>query len=101
VPSGVDFDGRDWRTVNLIIFVIGPEGNSNKYDMLFSAISRALHSPGVIEEMLAESTPEALRESFLLNVRGKKHWAMICFVVIALFYALYEIGFFQVVRSII
>lgn len=100
VPSGVDFDGRDWRTVNLIIFIIGPEGSSNKYDRLFSAISRALHTPGVVEEMLGESTSEALRESFLFNVHNKKHWAVFCFMVIALFYTFYKIGFFRFVRPI-
>jgi len=52
VPSGVDFDGLDWRTANLIIFIKGPEGNSKEYATAFSVILCALLIPGAAEEML-------------------------------------------------
>lgn len=72
VPSGVDFDSPNWKTINLIIFIIGPEGKSKEYNKVFSAISHTLNTPGVVEELLGESTSEALRESFFVQCSRQK-----------------------------
>ncbi len=65
VPSGIDFEALDGEKVNLIIFIIAPEAKSNEHLKLLSAISQTLLIPGVVKEILAESTSEAVYESFL------------------------------------
>ena len=65
VAEGVDFDAVDRKKVRLIVFIIGPERGTNEHIALLSEISHALRIPGVMEELLAARTPQALRESFL------------------------------------
>jgi len=65
VPTSVDFKALDDQKIKLIVFIIGPPEESSKYLKLLSAISRALLTPEAAKEILAEQTPEAMRESFL------------------------------------
>lgn len=71
IPSGVDFEALDAEKVNLIIFIIAPEAQSNKHLKLLSAISQTLLIPGAVDEILAESTPEAVCESFLRHTHAE------------------------------
>jgi len=71
VPNGVDFDAMDGRKVRLIVFVIGPERESKEHIYLLSGISQTLSIPGVVDELVAAPTSEALRESFLRHVRDE------------------------------
>jgi len=65
VPSGVDFDALDAEKVRLIVFIIAPEVVSDKHVRLLSVISQRLLAPEALEQILAESTPEGVYESFL------------------------------------
>lgn len=71
IPSGVDFEALDAEKVNLIIFIIAPEAQSNKHLKLLSAISQTLLIPGAVDEILAESTPETVCESFLRHTHAE------------------------------
>lgn len=71
VPAGVDFEALDGKKVNLIIFIIAPLAESNKHLKLLSAISQTLLIPGSVKEILAESTPETICESFLRHTRAE------------------------------
>jgi PTS system nitrogen regulatory IIA component len=71
VPDGVPFDALDHKPVKLIVFIIGPARVSNDHIRLLSGISRVLSIPGAVEEMVAASTPEVLRETFLRHVRDE------------------------------
>jgi PTS system nitrogen regulatory IIA component len=69
VPAKVDFAALDGEQVNLIVFIIAPERETNEHIRLLSAISQTLLMPGAVEEMLAMGTSESLRESFLRHTR--------------------------------
>lgn len=83
VPGGVDFDALDGNPVNLVIFIIAPEIESDKHVRLLSAISQTLLARGIRQEMLAQKDPEGLYESFLrrtvcdLNSGEQKGWSLI------------------------
>jgi len=70
VPAGVEFEALDDRKVNLIVFIVAPERATNEHIRLLSSVSQALLVPGAVDEMLAESTTEAVRESFLRHTRA-------------------------------
>jgi len=70
-PSGIDFKALDEEKVNLIIFIIAPEAKSNEHLKLLSAISQTLLIPGAVKEILAESTAEAICESFLRHTHAE------------------------------
>jgi len=70
-PSGVDFEALDEEKVNLFIFIVAPEAESNKHLKLLSAISQTLLIPGAVKEILAESTSEAVCESFLRHTHAE------------------------------
>lgn len=71
VPAGVEFESLDGEKVNLIIFIIAPLAESNKHLKLLSAISQTLLIPGAVKEILAESTPDTICESFLRHTRAE------------------------------
>jgi len=71
IPNGMDFDAMDGEKVRLIVFIIGPERESKEHIHLLSGISQTLSIPGVVDELTAASTSEALRESFLRHVRDE------------------------------
>jgi PTS system nitrogen regulatory IIA component len=70
IPSGVDFEALDGEPVRLVIFIIAPEVAGNKHVKLLSAISQTLLVPGATEEILSETTAEAVYESFLRHTRA-------------------------------
>ncbi len=82
-PDGVEFDALDGKPVNLVIFIIAPEIESDKHVRLLSAISQTLMAPGIRKEMLAQKDPEGLYESFLrhtvsdINSTEQKGWSLI------------------------
>lgn len=65
VPTGVDFEALDKKPVNIVIFIIAPEAESNKHVKLLSAISQTLLMPDVPKEILAQDSAEGVRECFL------------------------------------
>ena len=71
VPSGIDFEALDNEKVGLFIFIIAPEAKSNEHLKLLSAISQTLLIPGAVKEILAESTSEAVCESFLRHTHAE------------------------------
>jgi len=71
VPSGVDFEALDGAKVKLVLFIIAPESEPGKHLKLLSAVSQTLSIPGVVEEILAETSPEALYESFLRHTHAE------------------------------
>ena len=71
VPSGVEFDSLDGEKVRLIVFIIAPQEEANRHLKLLSAISQTLLIPGVVKEVLTETTAEAVYESFLRYTRAE------------------------------
>ena len=70
VPAGIDFGALDGQPVKLIFFIIAPQAEPNAHIRLLSAISQTLLIPGAVDEMLAQPTAPALRESFLRHTRA-------------------------------
>jgi mannitol/fructose-specific phosphotransferase system IIA component (Ntr-type) len=68
VAGGVDFDSLDGGPVNLIAFIVGPAMESTDHIRILSGLSRVLSNADAVKEMLAATTPETLRESFLRHV---------------------------------
>lgn len=71
VPEGVDFDAVDEKPVQLIAFIIAPEDTSNTHLRLLSSISQVLQDPKAVQEIIAGSTAEVVRESFLRHAAGE------------------------------
>lgn len=71
VPEGVDFDSSDEEKVHLIVFIVGPESDSNEHIALLSEISHTLLLPGAYTEMLSARDPEVLLESFLRHTQDE------------------------------
>ncbi len=71
VPAGVDFEALDGEKVHLLVFIVGPAGESHDYIRVLSAISHTLGIPGAVAEIVAEPTPEAALESFLRHVQDE------------------------------
>jgi PTS system nitrogen regulatory IIA component len=71
VADGVDFDALDSEPVNLIIFIIAPDAEPNKHLKILSAISQTLLIPGIVKEILTETTSEAVYESFLRHTHAE------------------------------
>jgi len=65
VPSGVDFDALDAKKVRLIVYIVAPEVESSNHVRLLSVISQRLLAPNVLEQIVAEQTPEGVYQSFL------------------------------------
>ena len=65
VPDGVDFEALDDEAVRLVIFIVGPEGQTNHHIRLLSSISQTLLLPGAMEEIVSAKSDESLAESFL------------------------------------
>jgi len=70
VDGGVDFEALDGEKVNLIIFIVAPQGEANAHIRLLSAVSQTLLVPGAVKEILAEPTAKGVRESFLRYTRA-------------------------------
>ena len=64
VPDGVDFDAIDGNDSNIIFYIVGPESGTTEHIRLLSAISRVCRIPNAVKELLAETSPEAMKESF-------------------------------------
>jgi len=71
VPKGVDFDALDGGKVHLIIFIIGPDVETNEHIRLLSIISRTLSIPGMVDEILARNNSKSVFESFLRYSRDQ------------------------------
>ncbi len=69
IPDGVEFEALDDKKVQLIIFIIAPEEESDKHIKLLSSVSQTLLKPGVSKEMIAGKSVEAVMESFLRHSR--------------------------------
>lgn len=71
IPSGVEFEALDEEKVKLVLFIIAPQGESNKHLKLLSAISQTLLIPGAVKEILVGNTAEVVYESFLRHTRAE------------------------------
>jgi PTS system nitrogen regulatory IIA component len=65
--EGVDFDAMDGKEVHVFLFMIAPERETSEHLRILSEISQILHTPGIVDRLLAAKTPEALREVFLAH----------------------------------
>jgi mannitol/fructose-specific phosphotransferase system IIA component (Ntr-type) len=68
VDGTVDFASLDGKPVGLIAFIVGPAQESTDHIRVLSGLSRVLSDADAVKEMLAATTPEGLRESFLRHV---------------------------------
>lgn len=71
VPDGVEFETLDGEKARLFMFIIGPTAERNKHISVLATISRVLRIEGAVEELLAEKSPVAVRESFLRYSQGE------------------------------
>jgi hypothetical protein len=71
VPEGVDFEALDGEPVRLLIFIVGPEGQSRQHLRLLSAISHTLMVERAVEEIVAGRTATAIRESLVRSSFGE------------------------------
>ena len=71
VPDGVDFKSLDGKPTCLFVLIIGPSSERNKHISILATVSRVLRVPGLLDELLAETNPLAVRESFLRNSRDE------------------------------
>ncbi|MFC2076660.1 PTS sugar transporter subunit IIA [candidate division KSB1 bacterium] len=71
VTGGVDFDSMDGGLVRLIVLVVAPERETNKYIRLLSIISQTLRDTETVEEIAGAGSPAAAREAFLRHLFGK------------------------------
>lgn len=65
VPEGVEFESEDGKKVQLIVFIIAPQDQSNTHIRLLSAVSRALQDQAAVKKMIKSKTDEQLRTQFL------------------------------------
>ena len=71
VPDGLDFDALDDEPVKLIVYIVGPEGDSRDHVKILSSISQTLQVPGACEEIVAQPTPEAALESYVRHMEDE------------------------------
>lgn len=65
VPEGVEFESEDGKKVQLIVFIVGPQDQSNTHIRLLSAISRALQEQTAVKKMIKAKNNEQLKKLFL------------------------------------
>ncbi len=87
VPGGVPFDSLDEKDVRLVVFIIGPDRESNEHIRILSLVSRILRIPGMVDETVKQTEPAAVMESFLRYSRdevakGERRARQICHVFI-------------------
>ena len=90
VPSGVDFDAPNWKTINLIIFIIGSEGRSKEYNNVFSVSSIATILLYVSISILATSNSSG---SFFEQRMATKIVETIKAIIIEFFFMSFSLGF--------
>jgi PTS system nitrogen regulatory IIA component len=71
VPDGVEFESLDGQKVRLVVFIIGPDRESNEHIRLLSVVSRVLADADAVAEMVSARSSDALREAFLRHVRDE------------------------------
>lgn len=71
IPGGVEFGSLDEEPVKLIVFIIAPSEQSGIHVRLLSTISQALLVPNAVREILAATSPDVARESFLRFVKDE------------------------------
>jgi len=71
VPAGVEFEALDGEKVNIIVFILAPQAESNAHIRLLSAVSQTLLTPGAVKEIVAGATSRAVYESFLRHSRAE------------------------------
>lgn len=69
IPAGVDFDSLDGEKTNLLVFIVAPESEVNEHVRLLSTVSGILRIADARTEMVADTSSESLRESFLRHGR--------------------------------
>ncbi|MCE5187028.1 MAG: PTS sugar transporter subunit IIA [Planctomycetaceae bacterium] len=65
VPAGVEFESTDGKKVQMIVFIIAPQDQSNTHIRLLSAVSRALQDQTAVKKMVKAKTDAQLRKLFL------------------------------------
>lgn len=65
VPGGVEFESEDGKKVQLIVFIVGPQDQSNTHIRLLSAISRALQDESSVKKMIKAKSGKQLQSMFL------------------------------------
>ena len=62
--NGINFDALDGKPVNLFIFIIAPEQETNQHIRLLSAISRVCQNKSAVNEIVNSDTPDQLIDYF-------------------------------------
>lgn len=65
VPDGVNFEAEDGKKVQLLVFIIAPQEQSNKHIRLLSALSRTLQDAEAVARMIAARSAKRLAEIFV------------------------------------
>ena len=63
-PKGVEFDALDGEPVQLFVFIIAPEEETNQHIRLLSAVSRVLQNKSAVKEIIEAPDPAALISCF-------------------------------------
>ena len=69
--SGIDFEALDGAPVNLFIFIIAPEKETNQHIRLLSAISRVCQNKSAVDEIVNSDTPEQIIKYFSKHLHNK------------------------------
>ncbi len=69
--TGIPFDALDEEPVQLMVFIIAPDNQSDQHIRILSGISQVLSIPGAVKEMMAEPTAEALTDSFVRHIHDE------------------------------
>ena len=69
VPEGFDFEALDGKPSKLLVFIMVPAAQRDQHIRLLSKISNILKEPQNVSEILANTTPTAVRESFLRHTK--------------------------------
>jgi len=71
VPDGVEFESVDGEKVKVIVFVVGPERETNEHIRILSAISHVLRAPDAVQNIMAQEAPQSVSETFLSYTADK------------------------------
>jgi nitrogen PTS system EIIA component len=69
--SGIDFEALDGEPVNLFIFIIAPEKETNQHIRLLSAISRVCQNKSAVNEIINSDKPSQIIDCFSKHLHDK------------------------------
>lgn len=70
-PKGIDFDSLDKKKVKLFFVILGPEDRPSEHVQILAAISRALSTTTLKQELLGAGSNDVMAESFIRHTGEK------------------------------